>query len=202
MTDGEARGISQGGWIMPIVAAMVVSGYFGSMAAWLRDRTAVPNTSMTLIRTLRWSGFLAAVTLSCHSSNDLPTSDRPVPGFPIAQASRDCAPWDGAAVTVFFSPKPILLDSLTPPYLTVSLWKDLEAIAGHVWRWPPEESIGAASLCSTVDDCQAARAAEVTIDQLGADSTVSGRIRLEFDNRPALGGNFRAPWRLRRFLCG
>ena len=67
---------------------------------------------------------------------------------------------------------------------------------------PAEMVFIAASLCSTATECEGASRGDVTLDPLGSDSTVSGRIRLEFDHRPVLAGTFRAPWRPRQFLCG
>lgn len=145
---------------------------------------------------------LIIVFSSCRPAGPREPPAEPLSGFPVAQAGPDCAPWDGAAVTILFSAPSLLTDSIRPPYLRVSLWKGLEALAGRTWRWPVEEQIGAASLCVTEANCRAAITGVVRLDPVGADSVVTGRLRLDFADRPALGGSFRAAWRARAALCG
>ena len=108
----------------------------------------------------------------------------------------------GGSISIFFTPAAVSLDSLRPPYLTVSIWKKLDDVAGHTLRWPVEESIGAASLCTSESECQVAESAVVTIGPIAADSVLFGRIELGFKDRPTVTGSFRAPLRPRRYLCG
>ncbi len=93
-------------------------------------------------------------------------------------------------------------DSVRPPCLRVSLWKDLDSLAGHTWRWPVAETIGAASLCTTENDCRAATKTTVWLEPGDLDSVIVGRLRLEFVDRPTLAGSFRAPWRRQGGRCG
>ena len=48
-------------------------------------------------------GYLALLSLACHPSTGGRVIGQLVPGFPIAQASRDCAPWDGAPGSVLLA---------------------------------------------------------------------------------------------------
>jgi hypothetical protein len=132
--------------------------------------------------------------------SDLPAE--PLAGFPVAQAGPDCAPWDGPAVTILFSTESVHPESIRAPYLRVSLWQNLEGLTGRAWRWPVAEQIGAASWCLTDEDCRAATTGAVWLEAVGPDSTVAGRLRLEFADQPVLAGSFRAVWRPRVVGCG
>ncbi|MFN0179912.1 MAG: hypothetical protein ACKVZ0_14025 [Gemmatimonadales bacterium] len=132
--------------------------------------------------------------------SDLPAE--PLAGFPVAQAGPDCAPWDGAAVTILFSAESVHPDSIRAPYLGVSLWQHLGRLTGRAWRWPAAEQIGAASWCLSDEDCRAATTGAVWLEPVGPDSIVAGRLRLEFVDQPALAGSFRAVWRPRLARCG
>ncbi len=145
---------------------------------------------------------LALALAACRHAPPSELPAEPLSGFPALRAGPDCAPWDGSAVTILFAAALPTADSVRPPYLRVSLWKDLESLEGHTWRWPVTESIGAASLCTTEDDCRAASKATIWIEPVGPDSAIAGRLRLEFSDRPTLAGSFRAPWRTRRGRCG
>ncbi len=145
---------------------------------------------------------LALALAACRTAPPSELPAEPFSGFPAVRAGPDCAPWDGSAVTILFSAAFPTPDSVRPPYLRISLWKDLESLAGHTWRWPVAETIGAASLCATEDDCRAASKATIWLEPVGPDSVIAGRLRLEFPDQPTLAGSFRAPWRQRRGRCG
>lgn len=145
---------------------------------------------------------LIIVLATCRGSPPPALPAEPLAGFPAAQAGPDCAPWDGAAMTILLSAESPHADSIRPPYLRVSLWKSLDSLAGRTWRWPVEGSIGAASLCTGEDDCRAATTAIVWLEPVGPDSVIGGRLRLDFADRPTLAGSFRAPWRPRGGRCG
>ncbi len=151
-------------------------------------------------RFLPWG--LALASAACRSGPPSELSAEPLPGFPAVRAGPDCAPWDGSAVTILFATEFPAPDSVRPPYLRVSIWKDLESLAGHTWRWPVAETIGAASLCSSDDDCRAASKATIWIGPVGPDSAIAGRLQLDFPGQPSLAGSFRAAWRTQRGRCG
>lgn len=153
---------------------------------------------------MRMSRVAAAFVLlsACVATPPADLPDRPIAGFDRAEARMDCAPWDGPAVTVTLSAASTDPDSVVAPYLHVSLWKPLDALAGRTWRWPQEgEQIGGASYCATEAECQAATKGVVWLDRIGSDSLVSGRLRLSFDGS-AVAGSFRAAWRPRVAMCG
>ncbi|MEZ4588004.1 MAG: hypothetical protein R2909_16625 [Gemmatimonadales bacterium] len=146
--------------------------------------------------------WLAALIAGCGAPAPDELPDSPVPGFSMVQAGRDCAPWDGPAVTLTFSGQASHPDSIRPPYLHLSLWKPLSELAGRTWRWPGDEQVGGASLCVEGEDCHGATAGVVRLDRVGSDSVLTGRLRLEFGARPEVAGSFRATWRSRVMLCG
>ena len=80
-------------------------------------------------------GMIVALA-ACRSAAPPELPAEPFAGFPLTRAGPDCAPWDGAAMTLLFSAESPHPDSIRPPYLRVSLWKDLDSLVGHTWRWP------------------------------------------------------------------
>ena len=144
----------------------------------------------------------ALLVAACARSAGPVLPSEPLPGFPTAQAGPDCAPWDGPAVTLIFTAAGTPTDSIRAPYLRVSLWKDLGQLAGHTWEWPRDEQAGAASLCRTQEACEAATTGVVRLERVGADSLITGRLRLGFADQPPLAGRFAAVWRPRAAICG
>ena len=150
----------------------------------------------------RVGAVAVALTAACGPSDPPAEPAGDVPGFSVVQAWQDCAPWDGPAVSIVFSGLGSTGDVIVPPYLTVSLWKAPEELEGQTWRWAAAQDIGAASLCRSDQDCELATNGVVTVDRTAVDSLLTGSLRLEFGDRPAVEGTFRATWRQRMFLCG
>jgi hypothetical protein len=138
--------------------------------------------------------------LACSTpSGDVPELPEP---FTHATAMRDCAPWDGPAVSIILTTAP--LDStMTPtePWIHLSIWRDSAVLANGLHEWPSDEQVGAASECPTADSCEAAETGRVRFREFEGDTLV-GQFRLTFRNDDPIEGGFRAVWLERRMMCG
>ena len=150
---------------------------------------------------IRCLALTSVLVLGHCTRSAAPRPPEPIPGWATVQATGDCAPWDGPAVAIYFTKDSATLDSISAPYLRVSLWKELDQLAGHEWKWPGDSEVGAASLCQTEDSCQAATAGVVQLDPMGAEPRVAGSLRLEFGSEPPIEGRFVAVWRQRTGPC-
>lgn len=61
-----------------------------------------------------------AFGMACRPAAPPELPSEPLSGFPVVQAGPDCAPWDGAAMTVLVSAKSPHPDSIGAPYLRVA----------------------------------------------------------------------------------
>lgn len=142
-------------------------------------------------------GWLAACTGSASEVGELPEP------FTHATAMEDCAPWDGAAVSVLLTTQPI--DSswqVRLPSLRLSIWRDLAAVENGVFTWPADEQVGVASWCETENDCESARAGRVRFHGMAPDSLLTGEFDLSFAGRGQVKGGFKAAWRHHQMMCG
>ncbi len=144
----------------------------------------------------------------CEPKEAAPLPDRPVEGWHTAWAFSDCAPWDGAATTIFFA------DSLnlpqrqaSYPHLWVSLYRPAQVLAGEAFTWDADEKdIGGAMWCSGPTNlaCEASTSARVTIGRmdLSGDGSITGTVDLVFPNRTPVIGTFSATWLEHQPICG
>lgn len=141
-----------------------------------------------------------ALMLACSGSTG-ELSELPKP-FSHATAMSDCAPWDGAAVSILLTTA--AFDSITPPsppFLRLAIWKSRASLGSGVFAWPSDEQVGAASYCETGESCEAAETGRVQFRETG-DSTLAGKFELSFKSKGPVAGGFRAVWLEHRVLCG
>jgi hypothetical protein len=150
----------------------------------------------------RLACLAAAATIACRSEPSGTRSTRPLPEFPFALASPDCAPWDGPAVAILFTATADTVAPDSAPYLHVGLYDTRDRLLRRTIRWPAETDVGGASWCVDGDDCMAADSGVVQLDALEGDSVIPGRLRLVFPGGAVLDGSFRARWRPRAAMCG
>ena len=147
------------------------------------------------------AAMMLPLLLSCGGSGG-EVAELPEP-FQYATAMRDCAPWDGAAVSILLTAEP--LDSTMiprPPYLRLAIWKDLGSLQDAVFVWPSEEQVGAGSYCTGENDCEAALSGMVQFHKLGSDSSLVGEFEVSFPNEEPFAGGFLADWLSHTVLCG
>jgi len=148
------------------------------------------------------AGPVAIVLLFACSNSTSELGELPKP-FTHATAMGDCAPWDGAAVSILLTTGPV--DSTvqpSPPFLRLAIWKSRSSLGSNVFAWPSDEPVGAASYCATADSCEAADTGRVQFGETGSDGTLVGKFELSFRNKGPVAGGFRAAWQERRVLCG
>jgi len=146
----------------------------------------------------------AALTVIACGTEPSPTpSAQPLPEFPFALATPDCAPWDGPAVGILLSTTADTAVSAAAPYLYVGLYDTRDRLVRRTIRWPAERVTGGASWCVAAGDtCMAADSGVVRLDAAEGDSVLPGRLRLVFPGGAVLDGSFRARWRPRTAMCG
>jgi hypothetical protein len=142
--------------------------------------------------------------LACTNGGMAPVPSAPV-GDPFSYAAAACAPWDGPATTLLLLPEP--WDSSGPaqpagPFISVSIWKPVEALPGTTWDLSAEQNLGAATQCPKADACEPATAATVRFRSSGGNRLLEGELDLAFPTRGRVVGGCRAPWRMEPALCG
>jgi hypothetical protein len=146
-----------------------------------------------------------AALLACAEAAPPATFPGAPSGLEVSWAFDDCAPWDGAATTIYLA-----ADSATGvreapyPHLWVSLYVPSNDMAGRTFHWDQsDKDTGGAMWCPEHGRCEAATAAEVSIRQSTEDHAgVSGVIDLTFPGRGRVTGSFRAAWMSHELLCG
>ncbi len=126
----------------------------------------------------------------------------PDPGWKRAWASADCAPWDGAAASVYMSDAPE--DSVSAyPMLRISVYHHIASVAGARWAIGGSGPDGAAGvLCAPGSNCTSATGGWVEFERATPDGALHGRCQLTMPDGRRLHGSFVAPVRRTAVLCG
>jgi hypothetical protein len=142
-----------------------------------------------------------ASLVACQGAGDrLPGGHLPE-GYSDSYAMRDCAPWDGPAVTVFLTASPADSTSVPTPYLGLSTYRSPTEVEGRRFEWPAKEQVAGAYRCRAEGDCEASRLGYIRFDRSLPDGTLIGAFVAEFP-RDTVEGGFRATWVARRMFCG
>ena len=151
---------------------------------------------------IKTNGLIVLTLLFACNRTSSEVGELPKP-FTHATAMGDCAPWDGAAVSILLTTGPV--DSNvqpSAPFLGLAIWKSRADLGSTAFAWPSAEQVGAASYCPTAGSCEAADSGRVQFRATGGDSALVGEFELSFKNRGHLEGGFRATWIQRQVLCG
>jgi len=141
----------------------------------------------------------------CRDTPEATTLPDPPDGLSVAWAFDDCAPWDGAAVTI------VLADSLASspreasyPHAWVSLYRPSFDVAGRTYRWNADDKdTGGAMWCVAAGNCEAATEAVIRLRRSnGVSQGLSGVVDLVFPGGKSVTGGFRAVWMSHELLCG
>ena len=119
-----------------------------------------------------------------------------------AWATSDCAPWDGAATSVFMTDAPG--DSTTGyPLLRISVYHAIGSISGARWQVGESRADAAAGvLCPAQGTCIGATAGWVDFDAATEAGPLRGRYQLTMPDGSRLIGHFDAPVKQTVVLCG
>ena len=137
--------------------------------------------------------------LGCTGQLDTPMA---IQNYPFAYVVRDCAPFDGPAVRLYFSAEASDTLLAAGPNLQVTVWREIGEVANHAFRSADQPSIGGAIRCQSETTCEQADDWEIRLQRLEGDSLLPGNLRLHFPDGTTPAGSFRAAWRQRQVLCG
>ena len=144
--------------------------------------------------------------LSCLACRGVPEGDSgllgSLGGYSYSYAVADCAPWDGAATTIYLTANPVDSTDLPYPHLRVSIYHEVAALPGNSFEWPREARAGGAVRCASPTNCEPATSGRITFGSREADGSLRGTAELAFPGGTSLQGSFRASWREQRVLCG
>jgi hypothetical protein len=121
--------------------------------------------------------------------------------FPYATVVQTCAPWDGPALAVLLS-NTAGCAPLKPPYIQISLWRDLPPKTGKTFSFDIRNSNGQASRCLKPNECEAATSGSVVFDIVDEGKRATGSYELHFKDDSIERGSFEALWCESRALCG
>lgn len=127
-----------------------------------------------------------------------PTGGAPVEGVLLA----DCAPWDGAATSLFFAPEGLQHLPPPPPYLQIVVYASGSGLAAARFVLGENRAgSGIAVRCASTRECATADSGTVEFRLGPDDSTLSGAYRIYFPDH-LISSAFRARWVLREAMCG
>jgi hypothetical protein len=167
----------------------------GTLIAFRRVR---PLAGLLLVPYLAWVTFAGALNFSIARLN--PGGAPVAPAAPmVGVAAADCAPWDGAATSIYLS----RLDHPSgSPELQLVVYLAGEGLPGRrVQLGRPEAGSGIALHCESSSSCTTSSAGEIEFASPAEEGVLTGVYRVEFDDG-AVSGTFRATWSRRVALCG
>lgn len=117
-------------------------------------------------------------------------------------AVADCAPWDGAATSLFLAEAGVEGLPPSPPYLQIIVYQDGSTLPGGTIRLGEDQAgSGTAVRCDSRTACATADGGTIEFAAAADDSTLSGAYRLSFPDGTESGA-FRARWTRKVALCG
>jgi hypothetical protein len=119
----------------------------------------------------------------------------PPPGLDLSWVLDGCAPWDGAATTIYLAgTKPEDVLSAPYPHVWVSLYYPRSELPGRTLTWTADErNVGGAMWCVAEGECQLADQARVRVRRGKLEDVVlPGEVHLEFPDGTTIDGSFEA----------
>lgn len=131
-----------------------------------------------------------------------PQDTTPESRWTQVHASADCAPWDGAATSIFLSGT--AEDSAAAyPLLRLTVYHDLGSVSDARWAVGGTGADAAAPvLCPAEGTCAQAKSGWVEFAPRAGDGALVGRYDVTFADGQRLRGQFRAPVVATHPLCG
>jgi benzodiazapine receptor len=171
----------------------------GTLIAFRRIR---PLSGALLVPYLAWVTF--AGVLNAEISRRNPQGVSPTPAGPTrGVAAADCAPWDGAATSLYLADG-AEAGTLPPraPFLHIALYDPPERLGGAtVTLGRSEAGSGTAVWCEAESRCSPASSGAVEIDAFLPGEDLTGSYLISFPDHQVTAP-FRATWYARRALCG
>jgi len=109
--------------------------------------------------------------------------------FPSAGYHRDCAPWDGPALSFLFAGDPGEGGQPSYPYMRISTYRPPALLEGTSFDWTgTDHNEGYAELCRAADDCEAPHAVHVDLMGVSENGRLEGEVLVRFvDGREIMG---------------
>lgn len=126
-------------------------------------------------------------------------------GFPLVYVHDDCAPWDGAALSLVLAHEPVTHRFDVPyPSLAVTSYRPPSPPAGGSFEWRGEApDVGHARWCDEPGECTAPVLVSVHFDRYQrSPDRLTGRLRIELEDGSVAAGRFEAERLPFRGLCG
>jgi len=146
---------------------------------------------------------LAAVCLlsavSCRAGENPPVESI---AAERAYIQRTCAPWDGAATTLYLADSEAVDGRVPPPLLLISVYEGIVQASGKRYRLTPAtDNLGAAQACSE-DGCVWIPEAVVDFGRIDERAPVPVTVRVTSEDDRVKEGQFEAIWLDAADLCG
>ncbi|KGF73586.1 hypothetical protein DO97_19130 [Neosynechococcus sphagnicola sy1] len=127
--------------------------------------------------------------------------------FPYASIRDDCAPWDGAAVTIRLSQRPDHCQFTHYPAIEIRLWMGRNELmpklpASYSLPSNAQNSQGVVILCDRPNHCQTAQSSRIWLDAIYPDTTAKGSYSIQVDGKNLEGHFHTEKWCTQRVLCG
>ena len=171
----------------------------GTIIAFRRVR---PLAGLLLVPYLIWVSFAGVLNASIARRNPGGVPVEPV-GPASGVAVADCAPWDGAATSIYLSSAPAA-ERLPPtaPYLQLIVYESGDRLHGlRVTLGAQEAGSGLAIRCQPGGECAASHGGTIEFSSSDTAGILAGAYRLTFADGP-VAGSFRVLRSHRTALCG
>ena len=167
----------------------------GTIIAFRRIR---PLAGHLLLPYLAWVTFAGVLNFSIARLNPGGAPIEPVAPM-VGVAAADCAPWDGAATSIYLSRS---ADPSRPAELQLVVYLSGEGLPGRrIELGRQEAGSGIALHCESSASCTTSSAGVIEFAAPAEAEVLAGAYRVEFDNG-VVAGTFRATWSRRVALCG
>ena len=146
--------------------------------------------------------LLAVALTTCAPFNAQATLDL-ADGFPYAAYHKDCAPWDGPAISLILAADPI--DGLLPgyPHLRIANYRPPASFAESSFDWAgTDHTYGHAQLCGAEGECEVPHEVRVGFETPAEDGSVKGEIFIRFVDQREITGRFDAALIQTSMRCG
>jgi hypothetical protein len=142
------------------------------------------------------SSLAVVASLACASAE---MAGPPV-GLNHASAVAGCGPADGPAVQIFFTATEVESVPMTP-YVSIYVAEQSAALVGRTLSLAGANAEGVAQFRANADDFEYAESGSLTVNSVGADNSIQGRVDITFPNAAPVRGTFSARWLPNQVFC-
>jgi len=143
-----------------------------------------------------------ALLLTLLACDGGPAGEGPNETWPYAVARADCAPWDGAATSVYLTATPSDSAPISAPLLRLSVYHEMGGVRGRRWELGETGPDGAVVVyCDAQEACVSATSGWIEFAPGGA-GPLTGQYDVSFPDGSRRAGRFAAPVQDILVLCG